>query len=80
MKILTIDGIAPGVQSLLEGTYAFWSVEHLYTQGNGSAAFQAYEQFLNSDQEQHVLVEFGVVPVNMINQSLLDSHGSKPGL
>ena len=80
MKILTIDGVAPGVQTLLESTYVFWSVEHLYTQSGGSETFQAYEQFLNSDQEQHVLAEFGVVPVNMLNQSLLDSHLSEPEL
>ncbi|HEY6286556.1 MAG TPA: hypothetical protein VIX20_12890, partial [Ktedonobacteraceae bacterium] len=80
MKILTIDGVEPGMQTLLEGTYAFWSVEHLYTQSDGSVAFQAYEQFLYSDLEQHVLVEFGVVPLNMINQNILDAHGSEPVL
>ncbi len=42
VKILTIDGVAPGAQALLEGTYSFWSVEHLYTQSDGSAPFQAY--------------------------------------
>jgi ABC-type phosphate transport system substrate-binding protein len=78
MKILTIDGVAPGVQALQEGMYAFWSVEHLYTQGDGSAAFQAYEQFLNSDQEQQVLLGFDVVPMNMIDQNVIDSHGSGP--
>ena len=78
MKILTIDGVAPGVQTLLEGTYVFWSVEHLYTQSDGSTAFQAYEQFLNSDQEQRVLVEFGIVPMNMIDQNILDSHSPEP--
>jgi serine/threonine protein kinase len=78
MKILTIDGVAPGMQTLLDGTYAFWSVEHLYTQDDESAAFQAYEQFLNSDQEQHVFSEYGIVPVNLIQQSLLDSHLSGP--
>jgi ABC-type phosphate transport system substrate-binding protein len=80
MKILTIDGVTPGVQAFLQGTYMFWSVEHLYTLNDGSAAFQAYEQFLNNDQEQHVLFEFGLVPMNMIHQSVLDSHGSEPEL
>ncbi|HMC99410.1 MAG TPA: hypothetical protein VKH37_04625, partial [Ferruginibacter sp.] len=80
MKILTIDGVAPSVQTLLGGTYMFWSVEHLYTQNDGSAAFQAYEQFLNSDQEQRVLFEYGIVPMNMIHQNVLDSHGSEPEL
>ena len=80
MKILTIDGVTPGVQAFLQGTYMFWSVEHLYTLNDGSAAFQAYEQFLNSDQEQRVLFEYGIVPMNMIHQNVLDSHGSEPEL
>jgi serine/threonine protein kinase len=80
VKILTIDGVAPGVQTLLEGTYMFWSVEHLYTQSDGTAQFQAYMQFISSELEQHVFSEFGVVPLNMLNQSLLDSHLSGPEL
>jgi serine/threonine protein kinase len=74
MNILSIDGVAPGVQSLLDGTYAFWSVEHFYTQEDESAAVQAYEQFLNSDQEQQVLIELGIVPVSMLNQDVITSH------
>ncbi len=80
VKILTIDGVAPGVQTLLEGTYMFWSVEHLYTQSDGTAQFQAYMQFISSELEQQVFSEFGVVPVNMLNQSLLDSHLPGPEL
>jgi phosphate transport system substrate-binding protein len=38
MKIITIDGVAPSVQTLLQGTYEFWSVEHCYTQNDGSAS------------------------------------------
>jgi serine/threonine protein kinase len=78
MNILSIDGVAPGVQSLLDGTYAFWSVEHFYTQEDGSASVQAYKQFLNSDQEQQVLLEFGIVPVSMLNQAVITSHGPGP--
>ncbi len=80
MNILAIDGVMPGVQTLLEGTYSFWSVEHIYTQNDGSAAVQAYKQFLNSDQEQQTLREFGIVPMNMIDQNVIDSHGSGPEL
>ena len=80
MNILAIDGVAPSVQTLLNGTYTFWSVEHLYTQNDVAAGVQAYEQFLNSNQEQQVLREFGIVPLNMIDQNVVDSHGSGPEL
>jgi len=78
MNILAIDGVMPSVQTLLEGTYPFWSVEHFYTQNDGSAAVQGYEQLLNSDQEQQTLREFGVVPMKMLDQNVIDSHGSGP--
>ena len=80
MNILAIDGVAPSVQTLLDGTYTFWGVEHIYTQNDRSAAVQAYERFLNSNQEQQVLREFGLVPMNMIDQNVVDSHGSGPEL
>ncbi len=80
MNILAIDGVAPGEQTLLDGTYAFWSIEHLYTQNDRSRAVQAYEQFFNSGQEQLVLREFDVVPMYMIDQNVLDAHGPGPKL
>jgi phosphate transport system substrate-binding protein len=79
-KILAIDGIAPGTQALLQGTYTFWSIEHLYTQGDDTAAFQAYLQFFSTDYEEDLLHEFGVVPMNALNQSLLSSHVPGPEL
>jgi len=77
-KILAIDGIVPDTQSLLQGTYTFWSIEHLYTQGDDSAAFQAYMQFFSSVREVGVMHEFGVVPLNMLNQSVVSSHFPGP--
>jgi hypothetical protein len=29
----------------MQGSYAFWSVEHLYTQGDGTAQALAYVQY-----------------------------------
>jgi phosphate transport system substrate-binding protein len=79
-KILAIDGIEPGLQALLQGTYAFWSIEHLYTLGDDSAAFQAYMQISTSNQEANAMAAFGVVPINMLDQSVLSSHLPGPEL
>ena len=45
VQTLSIDGVAPSTQALLAGTYQFWSVEHLYTEGNGTSQAQAFLQF-----------------------------------
>ena len=55
MNIVAIDGVMPSVQTLLDATYSFWSVEHFYTPNAASAAVHAYQQFFNSDEEQQTL-------------------------
>lgn len=76
--ILSIDGVAPSTHSLLDGTYQFWSMEHLYTKGRRSITVQAYEGFLSDNQEEHVLSEFDVVPIHLIDQQVINSHSSGP--
>lgn len=73
-RVLSIDGVAPGDDALMQGSYAFWSVEHLYTQGNGTAQALAYIQFLNTTQEAGELKRLGAVPVSMLQQSVFASH------
>src|SRR6266446_3229067 len=78
VNVLSIDGTAPGVQGLLQGNYAFWSVEHLYTQGEGTLQSQAYIRFLNTEQEASTMARFGVVPIGMLPASIVASHLSGP--
>ncbi|HYX50592.1 MAG TPA: hypothetical protein VE843_12660, partial [Ktedonobacteraceae bacterium] len=80
MRILAIDGVTPSAQTLLDGTYTFWSVEHAYTLSGGTAVVQAYEQFMKSEQEQNILLAYDVVPMNMIDQNVLNNHGCDPVL
>jgi len=74
VSIVGINGILPGVQALQQGSYPFWSVEHLYTQGNGSVQFRAYLPFLVSEQEVPAFSRMGVVPISMLSQDVLASH------
>lgn len=80
VQVLSIDGIAPSSQALQQGTYAFWSVEHLYTQGSGTPQFQAYMQFFTTAQEGALLDQFGVVPLSALQQQVLASHLPGPML
>jgi phosphate transport system substrate-binding protein len=73
-QVLSIDGVAPSVDTLRQGTYAFWSVEHLYTQGDGTSQALAYVQFLSGAQETGELERLGAVPLNMLQQGVLASH------
>ncbi|HJT58595.1 MAG TPA: serine/threonine-protein kinase [Ktedonobacteraceae bacterium] len=74
VQVLAINGVYPGAQTLQDGTYSFWSVEHCYTSGSGSTQFQDYLQFIQSAQEGNAMPQFGAVPLNMIDPSILATH------
>lgn len=74
VQTLAIDGVAPGAQALLAGSYQFWSVEHLYTQGSGTSQAQAFLQFASSNSEMSVLSQFGAVPIGTVSSAILSSH------
>lgn len=72
--VLPIDGAAPTAQNIIQDSYQFWSVEHLYTQGNGSQLFQFYLAFLDSAPELAQMNQFGLLPSNLLPASILASH------
>lgn len=74
VQVLAIDGASASQQSFLAGTYTFWSIEHLYTLGSGTAQAQAYIQFAASPQESSQLSKFGAVPLGMIDSTIVQSH------
>jgi serine/threonine protein kinase len=74
VHVLSINGAAPGMQSLSHGTYQFLSIEHQYTRGEGSPPSQVYIQFLTSNQEAPVMLHYDVVPLNILPQSVVTSH------
>jgi len=74
VQTLAIDGASATSQSLLAGTYTFWSIEHLYTLGNGTSQVQAYIQFATSQQEMAVFSHFGAVPVGVVDNEIVQSH------
>ena len=74
VAILAIDGSMPTTSSVEQGAYPFWSVAHLYTQGNGPSQFQAYLSFLSGMQEAGVFSSYGAVPISTLSQNILTSH------
>jgi ABC-type phosphate transport system substrate-binding protein/serine/threonine protein kinase len=74
VQVLPIDGALPTAQNIMQGTYQFWSVEHLYTQGDGSQQFQQYLTFLESASEIAEMNQFGLVPSSTVPANVLASH------
>lgn len=74
VQVLAIDGVSPNTQAMQRGTYPFWSVEHLYTQGNGTAQAQALIQFFNSAHEATIMSQLGAVSISLMQQNVLQNH------
>ena len=74
VTILAIDGTQPSIVAIQQGSYSFWSIEHLYTQGIGTSQFQAYLSFLNSAQEVTVFAQFGALPISIVPPDIVSSH------
>lgn len=71
---LAINGVTPDSASIIAGAYPFWGVEHLYTQGGGTAQLQSYAAFLKTGPESALFLRYGVVPIAMLPQNVLASH------
>lgn len=76
--ILPIDGMVPNAQNVIQGSYQFWGVEHLYTQGDGTQLFQNYLAFLESEPETAEMSQFGLVPIAQMPSTILASHVPGP--
>lgn len=74
VRVLAIDRALPSLQNLLQGTYAFWSVEHLYAPVTSTEQAQSYLQYLQAPSEINRLAQFGAVPITLVPSPVLVSH------
>lgn len=74
VQVLSIDGNAASAQSVASNAYPFWSIEHIYTSGNGTQQAQAFLQFILSQHEHNTLLNKGAVPIAIISTGTLLSH------
>lgn len=47
---IAIDGVEPTLENTYNGTYPVWGYEHMYTNGEGSEAAQAFIEYMMSDE------------------------------
>ena len=47
---ISIDGVEPTLENTYNGTYPVWGYEHMYTNGEGSEAAQAFINYVMSDE------------------------------
>jgi phosphate transport system substrate-binding protein len=71
---VTLDGVKPGVDGVKAGTYPFFSHEHMYTKGAGSALARSFIAYILASNFQTAQVSaLGFLPVATTRrQSLAD--------
>jgi phosphate transport system substrate-binding protein len=71
---VNLDGVKPDGSTVKAGTYPFWSHEHMYTKGAGSALAQSFIGYILSDEFQAgPLTTLGFLPLSTTTtQSLAD--------
>jgi len=78
VHVLALNRVLPTLQNVLQGTYPFWSVEHLYASSTVSAQAQAYVQFLQASQETNRLAQMGALPFSSLTPAILTNHVPGP--
>jgi hypothetical protein len=54
--------------------YKFWNIEHMYTQGKGSALAQALINYMYSDMARRLLPRFDLLDPADIPRTIRDQH------
>ncbi len=63
VRALSIDGVAPTKENIVEGKYPVWAYMHCYTKGTPQGAVKAFLDYLMSDEVQKTVVpQLGYIP------------------
>lgn len=76
VQAVSIDGVAPTLENTYNGTYTVWGYEHMYTKGDGSAAAQAFIQYMMSDEFAAHIEEMGYGVSSKLSQAAIQTHAA----
>ena len=75
---ITIDGIAPSASTVADGSYPFWTIEHLYTSHAAQGAALSFISFCLTSSGETDLGNSDVVPYTIMTPAALRSHLPSP--
>jgi phosphate transport system substrate-binding protein len=61
---VSIDGVAPAEESVVNNTYPYWSYEHMFTNGQPSAKIAGFIDFVKNDRA--LLQRLKFIPVDKV--------------
>lgn len=57
-----IDNVEPNKENIINGTYKFWSYEHMYTKGEPSGLTKSFIEYIMSDESKPLVEQLGYIP------------------
>ncbi len=75
---VAIDSIAPSASTVANGSYPFWTIEHLYTGHAAQGAALSFISFCLTSSGETDLANSGAVPYTIMTPSALRSHLPSP--
>ena len=74
---VSIDGVAPTLENTYNGTYKVWGYEHMYTNGAGSDATQAFINDMTGDQFASQIEKMGYGVATKMSADAVAAHAAK---
>ena len=63
VHMIALNQQKPTVDAISNGTYSFWSYEHMYTMGDDNPAINAYLDFMLTPQVQQLAQKLSYIPI-----------------
>ncbi|KHD37999.1 phosphate ABC transporter substrate-binding protein [Clostridium acetobutylicum] len=68
INILSLDGVEATSKNVENGTYPFWSYEHMYTKGKGNDAAKAFIDYMMSSDNKALIEKMGYISSSNIKK------------
>lgn len=74
VQAVAINGVAPTLENMYNGTYLVWGYEHMYTNGEGSEAAQAFIAYMMSEEFAANIEAMGYGASSKLSAEAIASH------
>ena len=74
VQTIAIDGVEPTLENTYNGTYPVWGYEHMYTNGEGSEAAQAFINYVMSDDFAPEIEAMGYGVTASMSEEAIAAH------
>lgn len=77
VQAVSIDGVEPTLENTYSGDYKVWGYEHMYTNGDGSDAAQAFINYMMGDDFSADLESMGYGVTSKMSDAAVSAHANQ---